>query len=380
MMIGAVVVLIAFGLVMLTSASRVRAADRYGDPLFLLSRQIIWLGVSVVATLIVAHLDYRWYKKWAWCLLVIAVIGLIMVFVPGIGVRRGGSNRWIAVAGFQFQPSEFAKLAIIIALAAWYADRSRATTLLRGAVLPFMLIGTIAGLLFLEPDYGTVALVSAIGIGIMFVSGVKLVYLVVPSLAGIGVFSLAILHDLNRWRRVASLWNPELYPAAAYQLQQSKTAFSLGEWSGIGLGESIQKHHYLPEAHNDFIFAIIGEELGLLATGAIVLLFLIVFLCGLQIAARAPDRFGRLLGTGLAMILSVQAVINIAVVTGCLPTKGITLPFISYGGSSLLMSMIFIGIIVSIARHADLDDDDNDDSQRRPPDFIRNRELKFSDV
>ncbi len=379
-MLGAVAVLLGFGLVMLASASRVRAADRYGDPLFLLNRQIVWLGISAVVTLIVARLDYRWYKKMAWVLLVISLVGLVMVFVPGIGARRGGSSRWVVIAGLQFQPSEFAKIAIIIALAAWYANRSRTMTFVRAIMVPLVLIGLICGLLFLAPDYGTVALVAAVGGGIMFVSGVKLAHLLIPAMAGIMLFSLAVLNNPTRWQRVEALWNPELHPAAAYQLQQAKQAFALGEWTGIGLGESIQKYHYLPEAHNDFIFAIIGEELGLLATGAIVLLFLAILLCSLRISAHAPDRFGRLLGVGLAMVLALQAAINVAVVTGCLPTTGITLPFISYGGSSLLITMTIIGILVNIARNTTVEDVAKENQNTRKVGFSTSRELRFSDI
>lgn len=379
LLVGAVALLLAFGLVMLTSASRVRAAVRYGDPLYLLVRQIGWLGISVVVALIVAHLDYRWYRKIAWLVLAVSVIGLLLVFVPGIGARRGGSSRWVIIAGFQFQPSEFAKLAMIIALAAWYANRSRAMTIIRGICVPLLMIGLIGVLLFLEPDYSTLALVAAVGGGIMFVSGVKWRHLLIPALAGILLFTIAVIHDQTRWQRVESLWDQEGNPAAAYQLQQAKEAFALGEWTGIGLGESIQKYRYLPEAHNDFIFAIIGEELGLVASGIVVLLFLMVLICGLRISVCAPDRFGRLLGTGLTLILSVQALVNVAVVTGCLPTTGITLPFISYGGSSLLVTMVMIGILLNIARQAGAPDDPPIREPRRNAGIIANRELSFAD-
>ncbi len=373
-MCGAVVTLLAFGLVMLASASRVRALDRYGDAFFYVRRQAIWMALGAMVAFVAAHVDYRLYKKWAGYILALAVLGLILVFVPGIGVRRGGSYRWITLFGLQFQPSEFAKLAVVIVLAAWYANRPRRVTkFLQGVAAPVCMIGLVAGLLFLEPDYGTMALVCAIGVGIMFVSGVRLIYLSSFSLLGIGLFLLAVLQNPRRLRRVFALFSPEHYPDAAYQLLQSMDAFSLGGLWGIGLGESIQKHYYLPEAHTDFIFAIIGEELGFLATGAIVLLFLVIFLCSLRIGARASDRFGSLLSIGLAMILVVQAAFNIAVVTGCAPTKGITLPFISYGGSSLVISMTLIGILINIARHAAPVDDGG------CRDIIRAQELTYTE-
>ncbi len=372
---GAVVTLLAFGLVMLASASRVRAVDRHGDAFFYVRRQAMWMGLGLLAAFVMARINYRLYKKWFGYIFALAVLGLILVFLPGIGVRRGGSYRWITLFGLQFQPSEFAKLAVVIALAAWYANRPRrVANFLEGVAAPVAMIGVIAVLLLLEPDYGTVALVSATGVGIMFVSGVKLIYLGMFSLVGIGLFLLAILQNPHRLGRVFALVFPERYPDAAYQLLQSKDAFSLGGLTGIGLGESIQKHYYLPEAHTDFIFAIIGEELGLPATGAIILLFFAIFLCSLRIAARAPDRFGSLLSIGLAMILVMQAALNIAVVTGCLPTKGITLPFISYGGSSLLISMALIGLLINIARHSAPVDDRGSDG------LIHTRELRDPDT
>lgn len=373
-MLGSVIVMLAFGLVMLASASRVRAAVRFNDPYYFIIRQSIWLLVSMLATFVVVRIDYHWYKKLAWVLLAMAVIGLCLVFVPGIGVARGGSARWIDLFGMRFQPSEFAKFAMIAALTAWYTARPLKTqTFWVGAALPFGAIGFLALLLFLEPDYGTAALIVATGVGIMFVAGVRLAHLGFFSLLGVCAFLLAIMQDEHRLARTIAFLAPERYPSLSYQLGQSKDAFSLGGWFGVGLGNSIQKHFYLPEAHTDFILAIIGEELGLLATGSVVLLFLVIFICCLQISARAPDRYGRLLGFGIAMMLLLQAAINVAVVTGCMPTKGITLPFISYGGSSLLLSMSLIGVMINISRHAGTDYAD------RHTDFIRNHELTVAD-
>ncbi len=373
-MLGALVVLLAFGLVMLSSSSRVRAADRFGDPFYFVNRQALWLLIALAVSFVVSRIDYHFYKRWAWGVLTLAVIGLILVFVPGIGIQRGGSYRWIEIAGWRFQPSEFAKFAMIVVLAAWYSSRTwRIRDFWRGAVIPFSIIGIIGFLLFLEPDYGTAVLVLVTGMGIMFVGGVKIAHLGLFSLCGICSFLLAVLHNPHRLGRLNAFRFPDRYPELAYQLIQSKDAFSLGGWSGLGLGESIQKHYYLPEAHTDFIFAIIGEELGLPATGAVVLLFLVIFICGLRIGSRAPDRYGRLLATGLVLMLLTQAALNIAVVTGCLPTKGITLPFISYGGSSLLMSMVYIGVLVNIAHHGNVGDTD---PRNR---FIRQRELTCED-
>ncbi len=372
---GAVAVLLVFGLVMLASASRVPGLALYGNAHYFVIRQAVWMTLGLVAALVASRFDYHRYKSLSLILLAVSIVGLILVFVPGIGVRRGGSSRWINLAGLQFQPSEIVKFCFVAVLSAWYAVRpQRIRTFWLGAVVPFLLIGIMGGLLFIEPDYGTAALIAAVGVGIMFVAGAKMPYLSIFSLLGLCAFSLAILRNPNRLGRMIAFVFPEKYPDLAYQLGQSKDAFTLGGPFGVGLGNSIQKHYYLPEVHTDFIFAIVGEELGLPATGAVILLFLAVFICGLRIGACAPDLYGRLMAFGLALILCLQAGFHIAVVTGCLPTKGITLPFISYGGSSLLISLTIVGVLINIARHALPEYGD------RHTRFIRGQELTAADV
>jgi len=351
-----VVLLLALGLVMLASTSSVRGAASFGDPHYFLKRQVVWVVVALVVLLFTARFDYhRWQDERAGAALaVVSVIALSLVFVPGIGRRIGGSYRWLRIWRLSVQPSEFVKLAMIIVLSGWMARmRRHARTFTWGLLLPMAGLSIILGLLILEPDFGTTALTGAVGMLIMYVGGTRLAYLLVTGAIGLSGFVLAIMRNPVRLGRIFAFMMPDKHPAAAHQLAQSKVAFITGGPSGVGLGASIQKQFYLPEAHTDFIFAIIGEELGFLATGGVVALFLVLLACGIMVAVRAKDAFGRLLAFGITSMIVMQAAINIGVVAGCLPTKGLPLPFISYGGSSMVVSMACLGVLLNVARHVD---------------------------
>jgi len=251
------------------------------------------------------------------------------------------------------QVSEPAKFALILMLAWWMTREQRhAYDFVRGACIPVALISCIALLIFLEPDFGTSLLVLTVGMLILFVAGTRFLYLACFTFFGLSAFTFAIFHDPVRMQRILAFLEPTKYARTfSFQLINAINAFIAGGAWGVGLGESTQKHFYLPEAHTDFIFAIIGEELGVVASVLIVLLFLSFFLCGLRISLKAHDLFGRLLAFGITMMISVQAMVNIAVVTGCLPTKGLPLPFISFGGSSMVMSLLEVGILINIGLH-----------------------------
>lgn len=338
---------------MLFSTSSVKGEANFGDPRHFLKRQLVWLAVAVCAAGIVARFDYHWWKKLWWPLAAVSLTMLCLVFVPGIRLRAGGSFRWIHLGPLSFQPSELAKFTMVIGMSAWMSHVGRhSSTFKRGLLWPILGLGAMVGLLFLEPDFGTAVLTALVGFLIMFAAGTRVSHLAVTAMLGFSGFILMVMHDSLRMGRVLAFLMPEKYPDKAYHLGQSKVAFIRGGWSGVGLGNSLQKQFYLPEAHTDFILAIIGEELGLLATLSVLLLFAGLFLCGMYIATRAPDPFGRLLGFGLTAMLTVQACINIGVVTGCLPTKGLPLPFISYGGSSLLMSVVSVAVLLNIAKHS----------------------------
>lgn len=349
-----VAVLTAFGLVMLASASGVKAIELCGDPMFFVKRQLLWLALAALAAGVISRIDYHWWRTLAAPIFIVSVILLVLVLVPGIGAKVGGSRRWLRLGPMQIQPSELAKFAMVVALAWWMArERMRSREFGRGVLAPMVILGLIAGLIFIEPDFGTTMLCGLVGMAVMFAGGALLRYLVLFAGSGFTLFCVAVMHNEVRRSRVLAFLDPEKYAQTySFQLINAINAFVAGGWQGVGLGASVQKHFYLPEAHTDFIFAIIGEELGLPATLGVVLLFAGICGCGLRISFKAPDLFGRLLAFGLTMLITMQALFNIGVVTGCLPTKGLTLPFISFGGSSLVMSLAAVAVLLNIARQS----------------------------
>lgn len=348
-----VLCLMIFGVVMLASTSGIKAQAIYGDPQYFLKRQLVWALIALMAGGISSRIDYHRWRALAVPVFALAVVGLALVFVPGIGVKIGGSRRWLHFGPAGLQPSEFAKFALILVMAWWMAREQRhAQEFIRGAFIPACLMGSAIGLIFLEPDFGTTLLAASVGIIIMYAGGARSRYLLLFALAGLSVFALAVMNDPVRMHRVVAFWNPDKYAQTySFQLVNAINAFIAGGLGGVGLGQSMQKNYYLPEAHTDFIFAIIGEEVGFFATTAVVVFFAGIFICGFLISRRAPDVFGRLLAFGITIMITLQAAINIGVVTGCLPTKGLPLPFISFGGSSLIMCLVEIGVLVNIAQH-----------------------------
>lgn len=338
--------LLALGMVMLYSSRMGQAGES------LLLTQLKWCGLGLTACLIAASLDYRFLKRgWISILLLgLAVILLGLVFVPGVGVKVNGAWRWIGLGKFRFQPSELAKLAVVIALA-HYGDRfsSKMPRLFRGLIIPGLIACPALVLIFLEPDWGTMILLAAVSLGVLLLAGARWWHVVPPVLiAGAGLAFL-LMHNPTRLERVKAWWNPEAYKdGPAYQTWQSILAFGSGGWDGRGLGNSRQKLGFLPEHTTDFVFPVIGEELGVVTTLAVLTTFGLLVMCGVGIAWRASDSFGFLLAGGLTLMIGLQALINIGVVTGALPNKGLPLPFLSYGGSNLVMSLTAIGLLVSI--------------------------------
>jgi cell division protein FtsW len=353
LIVAIVMILLVLGIVILASASSVRGETYFLDAQYFLKRQLIWLGVALFICALCARIDYHVWRKLAFPIGLLSIFLLVIVLIPGIGVRIGGSRRWLHLGPVSLQPSEAAKLATVILFSAWMALMGpRMRNLKEGLLLPLMALGLFCGLIFLEPDFGTTALIGMVGMLLLYLGGTRIWILGIIALLGLAGFVVAVIHDPVRLGRVLAFLRPDLYPAVAYHLGQSKDAFSLGGFAGRGLGESIQKHFYLPEAHTDFILAIIGEELGVIATVGVALLFLGLMACGFFVARQTPDPFGRHLAVGITLMHVIQAGINIGVVTGAGPTKGIPLPFISYGGSSLIIALAGIGILVNIARQA----------------------------
>jgi cell division protein FtsW len=350
--------LLALGLVMLYSSSSAQVGARY------LMLQLVWCVLAVAACIVTTMMDYRQLKKVWWWTIAGALIMLAAVLATS---RINGARRWFSLAGLHFQPSEFAKIALIIALA-WYAERfqRQMPTLIRGLLVPVLLIGMTLGLIVVEPDVGNTLVLAVVSGILLLVAGVRLRYFLPPVLAvavGVGVYvyqNLAELtavhqrgeHGAMRSERIYSwLHLEETKRGKGMQAYEAMVALGSGGLAGKGLGDGLQKLGWVPEHHTDFIFSIIGEELGLLATLLVVLAFAAILFCGICIARHSSDTFGLVLGTGITFLISLQAFINIGVVTSALPNKGLPLPFISYGGSNLLITLASVGVLLSIARH-----------------------------
>lgn len=349
LLVAAVIGLIALGLVMMTSTSAY-APRSNGDPMFLLNRQLGALSVGVVLCALAAALDYHLLQKTWWLWYGVAVVLLVLCFVPHIGHAEYGARRWIRL-GKTFQPSEFAKLSAVVVLAWWFArDERYAQQFRRGFLVPLLWAGVLMGLIAPEVDLGTTALIGGTTVVLMFIAGTRLRYLVPMVLCGFAGLGLAIAKMPERAGRFMAFLDPERFPADAYQAQQGLIALGSGGVEGLGLGNGRQKMLYLPFAHTDFIFPVIGEELGLRCTLAVVAAFVIFILCGATIAIRARDRFGMLLGFGITVVIALQAAVNIGVTTAVLPNKGMPLPFISFGGTNLVFCLIGVGILINIYR------------------------------
>jgi cell division protein FtsW len=349
----ATLVLVTIGVVVLSSTSSSMARDRYGDAAYLLKRQAVWLAVGVMGMVAAAGLPYP--KLRGWCVPVLVVVGflLVLVLVPGVGRKIGGARRWLGFGGINVQPSEFAKLALVVWLAHYLArEKRRLHQFGRGFVVPMGVTGAVLALTLAEPDFGSTALLGAVAFALMFVAGVRLRYLAPTLVVGVAGLGVLAWHSPNRLARLLAFTDLEKYKATVgYQVWQAILAIGSGGWSGVGLGDSRQKLFYLPEAHTDFIFPIIGEEFGLIGTLGVLLLFAVLVAAGAVIALKTPDLFGQYLGLGITLLVALQALINIGVVTAWLPTKGLALPFISYGGSNLMMNLMAVGILLSLLRH-----------------------------
>jgi cell division protein FtsW len=351
----AVAALLSLGLVMLYSSSMNMLDKRQAViGANLLMTQIIWCVLGLTACVAAAAMDYRVLRKFAWPIFGIAVIMLGLVLVPHIGHRINGARRWFSFHGVSFQPSEFAKVALLIAMA-WYCERNQRQmhTWTRGILFPGLIIATVLGLIFIEPDRGTTILLAAVTGTMLLIAGVRWGYLVVPVVLGIAGLAISIWHDPVRMRRIFSwLYLEENKDGVGYQAYQAMIALGSGGWFGLGLGNGRQKLGFVPEHHTDFILSIIGEELGLVATLGVIVGFVAIVVCGIYIATRARDTFGSMLAAGITFLIGLQAFINIGVVTSALPNKGLALPFISYGGSNLLAMLACVGLLFSVARQA----------------------------
>jgi len=342
--------LIVLGVVMLFSTSAF-AQDSHGDIYFFVKRQLLWLGVGVVAAIVAAQVDYHiWERHW-WVLFAGAFVLLLLCFVPHVGLRLNGSSRWLNIGIGNLQPSELAKIGALFFMAWWFSKyEDRAQGFWMGFAAPMGILSLLLIPIVMEVDLGNTALIGATGVVMMFVAGAALRWLLL--LGGLGVAGVIFLamNISERQGRLLAFLHPDKYPDEFYQQLQGLIAFGSGGIEGLGLGEGRQKMLYTPYAHTDFIFPMIGEELGLRITLLTVTGYLLICLCGSLVATNARDRFGLLLGIGAVMMISLQAVVNIGVTTSMLPNKGMPLPFISYGGSNLMVCLFMIGLLVNIHR------------------------------
>lgn len=340
------IVLVIFGLFMIYDASSYVAFRDFSDPYHYIKDQTIWVLIGFSALAITSLFDYRKYYNLSLPFLIGAIVLLILVFVPGLGVSLLGARRWIDL-GFTFiQPSEFVKLSLAIYLSAWFSTKEK------GRFPAFvLLLGTIIFLVIAQPDMGTAVIITAIGIGIYFLSGANLLHLLLL-LPAIFVGGLALIKfEPYRAQRLATFLDPTKgIEGSSYHVRQILIALGSGGFTGVGIGNSLQKYAYLPESTTDSIFAIIGEEFGFLGGVALIVLFAAVAWRGFYIAANAKDKFGKLLAGGITIFISFQAMINLAAQTALVPLTGIPLPFISYGGSALIVNLISVGILLNIGR------------------------------
>ena len=349
-----VVALVSVGVVMVYSASAIVAADRFHDPFFFLRKQFFWAVVGFAGLWVAMRLDYRRLERFVIPLLAVSFVLLVLVLVPPFGQQINGTRRWFRAGFASFQPVELAKFALVLYLASFLTRRQDAIRSFTQGLLPLlMMAGALAGLTILQPDLGNSLALIFLTLALAYLAGARPAHMLAVAAAALPVVVVLVAMKPYRWRRMVAFMNPWDDPqGSGFQIIQSFLALGSGGWFGLGLGESKQKLFYLPEPYTDFIFSIIGEELGLAGALAVVGLFALLIWRGLRIGLRAPDTFGSYLALGLTVMLATQTLVNIGVVTGALPTKGLPLPFISFGGSALLMTMFSAGVLLNISQHA----------------------------
>jgi cell division protein FtsW len=354
MLIIVTLLLLTVGLIMVYSASAIWANYKFDDSLFFAKRQLLFAGVGVLAMFFIMNVDYWTWRSWAKTILIICFVLLVLVLIPGIGMERNGSRSWIGVGAFSIQPSEFIKLAMIAFLAKFLSEQQKyITTVKKGLVPSLSLVFLAFGMIMLQPDLGTGTVMLGTCVIMIFIAGARILHFAILGLIGVAGFVALILSAPYRMARITSFLDPWQDPqGAGFQIIQSLFAIGPGGLFGLGLGESRQKFFYLPEPQTDFIFAILAEELGFIGGTFVLLLFALLLWRGIRIALGAPDLYGSFLAVGIISMVAIQVMINIGVVTGLMPVTGITLPFLSYGGSSLTLMLMAIGVLLNISRYS----------------------------
>ncbi|MFA6349526.1 MAG: putative lipid II flippase FtsW [Candidatus Omnitrophota bacterium] len=346
------VILICIGLVMIYSSSSIYSWERHKDSFFFFKRHFSFLLIGAVITFFIMGMDYRKLRRYAKPLMAISFVLLLLVLIPGLGREVSGARRWFRFKMFSFQPSELATLATLIYVADFIARKgSQIRSFTRGFLPPMLALGGVVALILIQPDLGTSLALGIVVTIMLFVAGVRPLYILSMFLASLPALYVLVFSVPYRAKRILAFINPWLDPRGiGFQIIQSQIALGSGGLFGVGLGQSKQKLFYLPAAHTDFIFSIIGEELGLLGTMGVIVLFMMFIHLGLKIIKNAPNAFSYFLSLGLVLMITLKAAINIGVSCALLPTKGLPLPFISYGGSSFVFDMVCLGILLNIAR------------------------------
>ncbi len=345
-----VILLAGIGIVMVYSASSSISMETHNNLFFYMKKQAFFLGISLCVMFVTASFPYRLYRSFSYVILFAAIALLVAVLVPGLNVKAGGAHRWLNFGGLTFQPAEFAKLALILFLGYSLSKKQDMIRIFSVGFVPHAFIfGIFACLIIIQPDFGTIVVMGMITWGMMFIAGVRIWHLIAPLPLLVPMIYFLVVKVEYRLERILSFVNPWDDPYnTGYQITHSLKAFGSGGLFGKGIGLGMQKMHYLPEPHTDFIFSIIGEELGLVGVIVVLSLYLILLLKGINIAKTSESIFGAITAAGLTIYIGVQVIINTGVALGVLPTKGLTLPFISYGGTSLVINMAAMGILMNI--------------------------------
>ena len=350
-MLFSLVVLLAIGITMVLNTSYLFSQERFGDGTYLFRKQLIAIGLGLVGLSVAVLLPPSAYRRLTGLLLVVTLIAMVLVLIPGVGVVRGGSHRWLGVSPFIFQPSELAKVTLVLYLAYTLSQKGDRLKQFVPGILPPLLVASIfVALLLAEPDFGSAFILSVITIAMLFVAGGRVIHIAGVALAALPVGAFFIMSADYRMKRLLAFMDPWSDPTnTGFQIIQSWIAFGSGQIWGRGLGQSRQKLHYLPEAHTDFIYSVIGEELGLWGALLILGLFGILLVRGLRLAIESDDAFTRLMVFGLTMLLGLHALVHMSVVMGLVPTKGLVLPFVSYGGSAMVVHLTVAGLHLSVS-------------------------------
>ena len=345
--------LVTIGTVMIYSSSSILATERFQDGQFFLKKQLLFLGLGLMLMILMIRIPYYQLRKLAWPGIAASAIFLCAIWIPHLGIRAGGAVRWLKLGIFSFQVSEMVKVALILFLAHFLTERvNHIREVRQGLLIPLTVTAVLVGLILLQPDFGTTVIIAVIALMMLYLAGGRIVHLAGLIALFIPVALWLLLRKSYRLARLTAFLDPWKDPRhSGFQIIQSLISFGSGGPFGVGIGDGMQKLFYLPEPHTDFILAVIAEEAGLIGVGLILFLYFILILRGFRISLKAPDLFGNLLAAGLTMMLALEAFINMAGVMGLIPLKGLALPFLSYGGTSLIMSLVAVGILLNISSY-----------------------------